>query len=80
MTKASATYADLRLTIVQVDHAWHARVEGRDDPNSALSDGAKYETADGAKAAAISIACELFGTIVPQNDLRWCSASDKNSA
>ena len=74
-TSASARFGDLLLSITRHEDTWHASVEECDDPDSALSDGGKYASADRAKLAAFTIARELFGTIVSHDEIhwRWCN-------
>jgi hypothetical protein len=68
---ASARFDDLQLTITRHGEYWRARVEEIDDPNDGLSDGTDYASPDGAKRGAVTIARELFGTNVPEEELEW---------
>ena len=70
-SSVSAKFDDLLLTITRHDECWRARVEEIDDPNSALSDGTDYASADRAKRGAVTIAEELFGTEVREEELEW---------
>ena len=65
------TYEDLVLTITRHGAFWRVRVEQADDPDSALSGGTNYPSADRTKQGAISIALELFGTGVRAEELEW---------
>lgn len=76
----SARFEDLLLIVTRDENAWRARVEEGNDPTSALSDGGLYASSDRAKAAAVSIALELFGTIVPPDELRWHWSNEHDSS
>jgi len=69
----SANFEDLLLTITKHGEYWRARVEEIDDPDSALTDGTDYASPDRAKRGAMTIALDLFGTSVPEEELQWRS-------
>jgi hypothetical protein len=68
---ASATADDLLLTITRQGEYWRARVEEIGDPDSGLSDSTDYASLDRAKRAAVTIALDLFGTSVAEEELEW---------
>jgi hypothetical protein len=68
---ASATAEDLLLTVTRHGEYWRARVEEIGDPDSGLSDSTDYASLDRAKRAAVTIALDLFGTSVPEQELEW---------
>jgi hypothetical protein len=66
-----ARVEDLLLTITRYGESWRAHVEEIDDPNSGLSDGTNYVSPDEAKVGAVTVARELFGTSIPEEELEW---------
>ena len=69
---ASAKFGDLLLMITGQGQHWRARVEEVDDPEGGLSDATDYVSPDRAKLGAVTIARELFGTNVIEDELKWC--------
>lgn len=68
---ASAKFGDLLLIITRHGGYWRAHVEEIDDPDGGLSDGTDYANPERAKSGAATIARELFGTNVPEEQLEW---------
>ena len=69
---ASAKFEDLLLTIRRHGNCWRASVEEIGDPDSGLSDGTDYANVERAKRGAVSIARELFGISLPDDEeLDW---------
>ena len=73
---ASAKFDDLLLTITRHGECWRTRFEEIDEPNGGLSDGTDYATPDTAKRGAVTIARELFGTNVSEEELEWRPTPD----
>ena len=76
----SARFEDLLLTITRHESLWRARVGESDDPTSALSDGTDYVSPERAKRGAVTIAHELFGTNVPEEELEWQATEESSDA
>lgn len=76
----SARFADLLLTITRHESLWRATVEENDDPTSALSDGTDYVSPERAKRGAVTIAQELFGTNVSEEELEWQATEESDDA